>query len=383
MARVLYLGPPSSVLPDLVTSDALLSRLGRNTGNLLFGDAVQRHLSANTLCRLDDLLRREDPPLPLEAMAPADVEARFDVIVIGASNFLHASSDFVRWARFLESVRLPTVIIGLGAQAPDYSSRVVVPEGTQRLVRIVAERCTSLGVRGEFTASVLDSLGITNVRVIGCPSMFWTCRPHLSISVRPRRGRLAVSVNGSGNVVAHASDVAAAARVEGMLARLSCDQGYPYVLQNESELMDILFDAPGACDDALVRALMERYGMSERSPASFIDFVRQRARVYASTGAWLEAVAECDLVLGTRFHGTLIGLLAGVPGIIFVHDARTRELCELLQIPHRDVRTVDAIDIDTLLDSLDFAPLMSTYPRLYRNYVEFLDENGLEHALPH
>ena len=58
-------------------------------------------------------------------------------------------------------------------------------------------------------------------------------------------------------------------------------------------------------------------------------------------------------------------------------------MCEFLQIPHRDVRSVDTIDIELLLHSLDVAPLIAAYPGLFRNYVEFLDENGLEHALPH
>ena len=88
-----------------------------------------------------------------------------------------------------------------------------------------------------------------------------------------------------------------------------------------------------------------------------------------------------DFVLGTRFHGCLIGLLAGVPSFVFVHDARTREMCELLRIPHLDVRHVGEINVRAIYDSLDLEALQSAYSRLYQNYVDFLDENGLDHCL--
>ena len=85
-------------------------------------------------------------------------------------------------ANFLQKNRLPCVIIGLGAQAPSYESKVEMPEGTKRLMKIIAGRSTTLGVRGYFTASVLEEMGITNIRVIGCPAMYWTCNPSMVVS---------------------------------------------------------------------------------------------------------------------------------------------------------------------------------------------------------
>ncbi len=386
--RILYLGAPFAArLPENGSITELMQDTGQNTGNLFIGDAIRRHLSTGSLSTVDELLRQTGVPRTIPRFAHLEqldrtlIEERFDVIVIGAANFLHHQFDFGRWADFLESLRLPSIIIGLGAQAPNYDAPISVPDGTRRMLQIISERSRSLGVRGEFTAATLNRMGISNVRIIGCPSMYWTCEPLLHLKPRAATEHLAVSVNGSANVVQHSVDVKAAARVEAALARLSFERGYPYVLQNETELMAILFGASDACEPSLIGALMHRYELLDISPEAFIQFVRHNTRVYADTGEWLAALGPFDFVLGTRFHGCLSGLLAGVPCLTFVSDTRTREMCEWLSIPHVDVREVEAIDVRGFYDALDVEPLVSAYPRCYRNYVDFLDENRLDHRL--
>jgi hypothetical protein len=388
MARVLYLGPPAAVRQPKGASVAdLMLATGRNTGNMLIGDAIGRHLNAGTFCTAESLLRLKGEPLTTPRLAPLEkldtefIEASFDVIVIGAANFLCEQFDFGNWAAFLDSVRLPCVIIGLGAQAPDYGHRVTVPEGTDRLVRIIAERSTSLGVRGAFTADTLERMGIANVRPIGCPSMYWTCQSTLTFKPPAAGTPLAVCTNGSANVTDHSSDPNAARRVEAMISRLSFAHGYAYILQNETELMEILENDPMGSDDAPIRVLMNRHGLSEIPPEAFIRYVRQSMKVFSDPREWFAAVERVDFVLGTRFHGCLIGLLVGVPCFAFVHDARTREMSELLQIPSMDVRRVREIDARVLHDNLNLDLLKTTYSRQYRNYVEFLDENDLDHCL--
>ncbi len=192
---------------------------------------------------------------------------------------------------------------------------------------------------------------------------------------------LAVCTSGSANVTDHSSDPNAARRVEAMISRLSFAHGYSYILQNETELMEIVENDSMGSDDAPIRALMNRHGLSEMTPEAFIRCVRQHMKVFSDPREWFAAVERVDFVLGTRFHGCLAGQLVGVPCVVFVHDARTREMCDLLQLPSMDVRKVDRIDVRELYDALNLESLVTTYPRLYRNYVDFLDENDLDHRL--
>jgi len=369
MSRVFYLGAP----PDIrhVGKDSVAERLratGNNCGNLLIGHAISRHLKP-------ELTRGN---ITRDA---AFVNDNFDYILIGASNFLYSRFDFGPYAAFLEAVDLPCVIVGLGAQAPAYADRVSVPEGTERMVRIISERSTSLGVRGYFTAATLVDMGIHNVRVIGCPSMYWNGAPTLTIAYGRSGDTLAVAVNGSAEVAPHAEDMDAARALEARLARLSIENGYPYILQNELALMEL---AGGVRDSShkSIPALRKIYGLDDVSADDFVRFARTNVRTYFDVEQWVAEMARFDLVIGSRFHGCLAALLAGVPAYVFVHDTRTREMCELLRVPHASVRNSGAIDVEAIYATLDLDALTTAYRYLYQNYVAFLEENDIEHCLP-
>lgn len=369
-ARIFYLGAPSRVqLPPDATVLRAIEETGGNTGNLLIGDAIKRHLRAECIVNRGILLGWDY------------VAKNFDRVVVGASNFLYRDFDFSRWADFLEATKLPCTVFGLGAQAPEYGCRVEVPAGTRRLLKVISERSTTLGVRGHWTASILSDLGITNLRVIGCPAIYWNCKPSLELKPMTQRRPLAVAVNGAANGVQHASDAVAAKEIEAQLAHLSFDRGYPYFLQNETDLAAIAAGLPDTLDAYRLELLMQHYGLSEIGPQKFIDFVKNNTRIHFKVGEWRAAMERFDFVVGTRFHGSLIAVLAGVPCFVFAHDARTRELCELLQLPHARVTEQRTVDIDALYDSLNLKSLEQTYRQLHENYIQFLEENGFEHNL--
>jgi hypothetical protein len=370
MARIFYLGAPPTIRPPSGASvTSYLQATGNNSGNLLIGHAIHRHLKIDTLST--DL-----------SMDPARINAEFDRVVIGAANFIYPKFDFAEYARFLERIHLPCVIIGLGAQAPRYGTKIEVPEGTRRMLQIVSERSKSLGVRGIFTAATLVDMGITNVRLIGCPSMYWTCRPALEFRPRVEGGPLRIAVNGSANVVLHSANPEAARRLEAALFRLSFRDGHPYILQNEAAMMRIAAGEDATPDPALVRSLIASSGLEGVDQAAFVHFLRERTRSYFDIDRWHAAMGEFDFVVGSRFHGCLIALQAGVPACVFVHDARTREMCELLHLPHRSIAQAALLDdVPALYRSLDLAATATAYRHLYQNYITFLDENGLEHRL--
>jgi polysaccharide pyruvyl transferase len=369
MARVFYIGAPLfSPFPEDAAISDLLRATGSNTGNLLIGGAIKRHLKAQL--SHGDLSKDWD-----------EIKRNFDCVVIGASNFLGHGFDFDHYARFLETVDLPCVIIGLGAQAPRYGCRIDIPEGTQRMVRAISKRCASIGVRGYFTASILIEMGIKNVRVIGCPSMFWACRPTLSFTQPDAGNGLTIALNGSANVVIHSSDVASARKLEASLARLALEKGCRYILQNEREMMEIATGRGPRYQEETIRVLMRQYGVPHMWPEVFVNAVKEHMTCYSRVETWYEAMKRFHFVIGSRFHGCLIALLAGIPARMFIHDARTREMSELMGLPSLDIADFKTLDVRELYDSFDPTPVQSAYRYLYQNYIDFLDENRVEHVL--
>ncbi len=149
----------------------------------------------------------------------------------------------------------------------------------------------------------------------------------------------------------------------------------PVCSQSDEELLYFPYEM------VLIQSLKQKYGLSEVSEEDFVRFVKTRMVAFFDVKEWMNYIRSFDFVVGTRFHGCLIALLNRIPCIVFVHDSRTREMCELLNIPHIRVEKVREINLGTLYESMDLNALEVAYSYLYQNYIDFLEENGIEHCL--
>ena len=87
-------------------------------------------------------------------------------------------------AEVLERLRIPVIALGVGAQAPAHG-RLELSDESLRVWRLIAERCETVGVRGDYTAEVLWDIGVRNLRVVGCPTLFRARNPDLRIDLPP------------------------------------------------------------------------------------------------------------------------------------------------------------------------------------------------------
>lgn len=109
-----------------------------------------------------------------------------DRALIRGSTYLHNNMDFDAVNKTLDSIDAPLAIVGLGAQNPTQDVTFLDQnEGAKGFVARLNERSKSISVRGDFTAAVLDRLGASNIRVTGCPSLFYTLKcPQISLPER-------------------------------------------------------------------------------------------------------------------------------------------------------------------------------------------------------
>ena len=141
----------------------------------------------------------------------------------------------------METADLPCLMVGLGAQAHDYEKLAPrIPAGTVRFVRAVADRSRVIGVRGEYTASVLHDLGVANVAVLGCPSFYTNLTAPLRVQRKPFAGVEKIAVTGTTDVVGLSFDPQAKAEVERTLFRLADASSHPYVFQSVGELEEVI-----------------------------------------------------------------------------------------------------------------------------------------------
>lgn len=326
----------------------------RNTGNYFFEESLLRHLPGIDVFDSLETLPRQ-----------------IGTLVLSMSNFISPSTDLGYLHDALAARRIDQVVmVGAGAQAYRYSDCVRLTDGTRRFLGYVADRSVSIGVRGYYTAEILERLGIHNVSVIGCPSAFWSGQvpgPGLRRCGKP--ARLAVH----STPIGHFRDKVSALLSHGMR------HGADYVMQSEAWMMPLLRE--GGDDAALEEGLLY-YGYPECDPAALRTWLERNLHVFFGVREWLERMEGYDFVYGSRFHGNMAAIQAGVPALNMPFDTRTRELCEYLNLPTLPLLDFEAgMPVQQLREMADFSLFTRTFPRKLRDYAEFLARSGLPHAL--
>lgn len=344
---------------------------GTNSGNMLFYTASWRTLlTEDAELTADGYSSERRAP----ARAAARINDRHDRFVIPLANAFRSSfvPQLDRLTDVIRRVDVPVTVLGVGAQ---FGLRAGVEAASPELrssvtafVSAVLDRSPSIGVRGESTRAFLLDLGFGDdvIDVIGCPSLYGyggdgALAPRAALTPD---SRLAVTyspyLRDAGPFV-HAVTSA-----------------YPrsYVVPQTVEALALmLWGEP--------TRFAEKADLPESAAHELYRADRMRFFVDATT--WIDTLRDRDLVVGTRIHGTIAGLLAGVPSILVAHDSRTRELAEFHAIPYRSKAALRKVDVARWYEEADFDGFTAAHARNLDTFRAFLDRHALPHTLgrPH
>ena len=336
--------------------------IGDNAGNLVFLQATYKILGTSDQ-RLDPGNFSVDPVL-----APV-VNERYDAYVMPLANAFRPSYELKlkRIVRFIERLRIPVVILGVGAQStPRFTFEELAPMEPliRRFVGAVLDRGPSIGVRGEITAEYLFGLGFRDVEVIGCPSMFLHA-DRMPVEKRlPALGREApISINVSPYVKSMG----------------------PITLSHAERYRHLTYIAQ---DHPTLGAMLGAGWPRDRRPGDPIPlhsahpfFANRLARFYVEPWPWIEDLERMEFSFGTRIHGNIAALLAGTPAYVFAHDSRTLELARYFEIPHRPMADVPPdVDAADLYAEADYTGLVQGHARRWRTFTDYLARHELRHV---
>lgn len=310
-----------------------MAAVGGNTGNLAFVHGTRK-------CIGDKLVRVG------WGWKTEQVHAQADTLVVSCANQIGKHVDLAGWADALERIDLPVVLIGLGAQTPNYEDKVEIPEGTLRFLDEVKKRNpgsgTNIAVRGEFTRAVLAEVGVES-EAIGCPSLYISADKDLGRSIARRVGavdikRIAVA---AGNPY-HAEN----SKVEQKMVEL-CDRlSGAYVVQHPDIVVELALHGT-AGDAKKLEVVAEALGFEDGEQCA--TWFSRNAYSFHDPHVWMHFLRHYDAVIGARYHGVAFGVQAGVPGLTVHIDNRTRELSETTMIPSIGVQDVQLMDADQVV----------------------------------
>ena len=366
MRDTFIIGLPPRLESNYLSTERLSIRAGLNSGNLVFAHAISSHIAG-------------DPQVMDIGAPPQQMNRAGRIGVIQGANQLGAHFTADQWAERFEQLTVKLVIIGLGAQSNISGATPDVPQSVLNWVRRVVERAPgegpNLGVRGQFTMKVLHAYGLADyAEVIGCPSLFINPDPGLGRAIaanlqKPRRIA----------VVAGHEEWHDLARIEASLGRLVSQTGGSYIGQHGLNMMKLTRGEAGDLAEKDLEAL-GNYVCPDMNLGEFIRWSRIHGKIFFDVSDWMDYYKGFDFVIGTRIHGTMLALQAGIPALCIAHDSRTLELCETMKMPHVTADSVrDGVTRDELVSLFDFDPDVFDENRrnLCKNYVAFLKRNAL------
>ena len=271
----------------------------------------------------------------------------------------------------IERAGLPVVVLGLGAQMPrNPPADIAVSDETLRLLQVLSAHARSIAVRGAITAEICHRLGIRNVEVIGCQSLFWHRTPQL-MPPRP------VSADESRPVAFNYT----LATSEAPLLNMAMAQDFVLIGQGNAAEADLRAGNPPRVP--YVCGLPVAFAASQVDQARYEAWVTSRFEQFTDAPAWVAHMRRYRFAFGTRLHGNMAALLGGTPALWITHDARTQEICEHFRLPHVTLAEALAIgNVNEFMARADYSACRAVYPERYRAMHDYLTAAGIAHALP-
>jgi hypothetical protein len=351
-----------------LSPEASLARnvFASNSGNMLFAQSVHQMLAVPDV----EVVSNGYVPdrVDLQPETVAKINSEFDGFVIPLANAFRPTfiNQLRRLTRLIRQLEIPVVVVGVGAQAAPHANEL--PENVRAdsadFLSAVLDRSAKIGVRGEITRRCLAALGFgdEHVEVIGCPSLYG---PGRDLTVSKADHGLQTDSRIAANLTL--SQVTAAKIMNRAAER------YPrltYVPQTINELRMLLWGEP------LPQPIDENMPASPDHPL----YRQNRIRFFLDPLPWHRFLAEHDFAFGTRIHGNIAALSAGIPAYLLTFDSRTTELADYHAIPYAPISKIRPdTDPAELYDRADLSAFNARQPEAFGHYLGFLEENGLDH----
>jgi hypothetical protein len=343
-----------------------------NIGDAFVHDSSMKLLDYDAISVLD--IRTADP---------AEIDrynAEYDFCFLRGSNYINPTMNWRCTLEIVEKLKIPVIAFGVGAQAPSHGPLELSDE-SKRVWKAIGDRCETLGVRGEYTADVLWNIGVKNVRVIGCPTLFRSRNPDLRIKLPALDKIKKVGYTLRREVdPAYAPDIAQYLKVQReTLLALAGKYDVTVMAQGEVEEKKVVMGTEAQREEAIAKLSAEGWFTGADDPMLTLY---RKSLFYSDVVADYDAIArKHQLVLGYRLHGNLISLANGVPSVYFTYDSRTAEFVQTFNIPAYGVFSGKKFELEAYWDQSLFERFNRAYYRGYREMRAFLEENGIPHRM--
>lgn len=335
-------------LPQQEPVQEKLALLGNNTGNMLFWHGIQKVLGADIV-----------PYVSLKNLGW--LTKHYDALVTTDYVWLceNTNQDVnIAFHEILDACDIPVIPMSIGLQTKGFDVNFKLHPQTVRMLAQLQERCV-LGVRGYYTAYILNKHGIKNLQVIGCPAMYYPDTPAFQIANElpdhPLRAvcnfRFSPKEDGDFGDWLPASEKA--------FLRWCAKHGLDFIEQTLIPPEKV----------SGIRLL--------KSPVT--QWYVEKAKIFFDIEEWKNHYQQnADFAIGSRFHGNVVALWNGTKALFLTVDSRTLEMTDFFNLPTISYSQFDeSKPMEYYYELADYSLFNKNYKVNYQRYMDFLRANGL------
>lgn len=313
-----------------------ISTLGHNTGNLAFWSAIEKLLNPDRISysNISDKLNQ-----------------MYDKIVITDLIWLNNHNDLERLDYLLKVYHNGVIPISVGVETSLRNSDFYLAPYIVDILRRIQERSV-IGVRGEYTASVLNKCGIKNIDIIGCPSMYYMNNENFNISD---------------------------AGVDNISWTSNFKTFYYNITVKERDFLSYCIDNKSFFVEQTHSVFTLKQASNDEKFFEYINnWLEYNSHIFYTIEDWNKNISHCNFSMGARFHGNVMALRNNIKSLFLICDSRTKELAEFFEVPYIELEQFDKTkDIRYYYDLADYSKFNKSYKTKFDTFKRFLFKNGI------
>lgn len=300
--------------------------------------------------------------IPITEFSKIDeLRSKYDICILAFSTHISPWRNVSVYDEFVRKLNIKTIILSLGIQ--DYyltnNEVATLHPSMLSLLKFVSTKSKYIGVRGNYSASVLYKHGFKNVVPIGCPTLYH----NLDVLQVDKKNKF------SKPLIAYHKTFA----TEG----LSFLKDFPILGQDYQD--EVIF-TNNLDDDHKNKEKEDSFYNNLSNKDNVLDAIKQNGIFPQSFSDWFNIIGKHDFIIGARLHASICALLQNIPAVLIARDLRMIEIAEFYNIPYNTFDDIKNNTIEQLYDKLDYSKFNETIKVRFENYLKFIKENDIPSA---
>jgi hypothetical protein len=309
--------------------------IGWNTGNLVFQNAIEKMISCDVIT-VDEPFQND----------------KYNAFI--TTDLIWLKENVKPWELLFQQLELakdkPLIPLSIGLQTAVKKKDFVIHPNMKSYLQSLQER-TPLAVRGAYTAEILDSYGISNVKILGCPSIYQL--PLYNKSLKTLLKPCPEEINAAANFrtpIGHFED---------------------------NELLYLRYVVNDF--EGFIEQTFESINEANGADRNIINWLKKKSHIFFDLDSWRRHNLRYNFSMGLRFHGNVAALLAGIPALFVVIDSRTSEMTDFFHLPSLNFKHFnDRLPLTYYYRKADYGNFVSSYREKMDDFKQFILSSGLK-----